>query len=368
MNPLLISSIGSFVIIALSYWFMPYATPKTVVFGVRVPPDRENDGQISDLRRSYHITILAGSVVIFLSSIVVPAYYGIYFASLVSIFVEIVFAYLVYYWTNRRLEHIKAEQGWYVDLKQAVGAMYKDEDLRRKGWETGLFMLPSLVIIAVTLYVGIVTYPSLPNPLPTHFNASGQPNGYATKSVGIAFLTVFIEIGITAMIFLIGFAISRTRQEIDVSRPLETMIQQEKFRHYTISALFLFQALINVTMMFASFSVWEIMSARYTIAFTLIPVLAGAALLVLVMMNIGQMGSRLDVKVKEGPTGVVNRNDDQYWKGGAIYYNKNDSAILVGKRFGVGWTFNFAHPVTWLVMGAIILTAIIPPLLALHVI
>jgi len=40
----------------------------------------------------------------------------------------------------------------------------------------------------------------------------------------------------------------------------------------------------------------------------------------------------------------VFRGDDRYWYGGFFYNNPDDPAILVPKRFGLGWTVNFGHP------------------------
>jgi uncharacterized membrane protein len=35
---------------------------------------------------------------------------------------------------------------------------------------------------------------------------------------------------------------------------------------------------------------------------------------------------------------------DQYWIMGSIYYNPNDPSLMVQKRIGIGFTFNFGHP------------------------
>ncbi|HET8843370.1 MAG TPA: DUF5808 domain-containing protein, partial [Ktedonobacteraceae bacterium] len=37
------------------------------------------------------------------------------------------------------------------------------------------------------------------------------------------------------------------------------------------------------------------------------------------------------------------RDDDRYWFAGFCYYNPNDPALFVPKRFGGGWTVNFGH-------------------------
>jgi uncharacterized membrane protein len=36
-------------------------------------------------------------------------------------------------------------------------------------------------------------------------------------------------------------------------------------------------------------------------------------------------------------------DDDKYWKLGLIYFNKEDPAVFVEKRFGTGWVLNLAR-------------------------
>jgi uncharacterized membrane protein len=50
----------------------------------------------------------------------------------------------------------------------------------------------------------------------------------------------------------------------------------------------------------------------------------------------------------------VNRDDDRFWKGGLIYVNRDDPAIMVGNRFGIGWTPNLGNPKARLLYGAIL--------------
>lgn len=40
--------------------------------------------------------------------------------------------------------------------------------------------------------------------------------------------------------------------------------------------------------------------------------------------------------------------------GQGFYYNKEDSNILVPKSFGIGRTFNWANPISWVVMAVLI--------------
>lgn len=49
------------------------------------------------------------------------------------------------------------------------------------------------------------------------------------------------------------------------------------------------------------------------------------------------------------------RNNLQLWKWGIIYYNPDDSTVIVPKRTGIGWTFNYAHLMAYVWTAAIFL-------------
>jgi uncharacterized membrane protein len=68
----------------------------------------------------------------------------------------------------------------------------------------------------------------------------------------------------------------------------------------------------------------------------------------------GQSGSRLRTETDEKLSDVINRDDDRYWKLGMFYVNRNDPSLFVEKRFGIGYTVNFARPGAWVFIVAVI--------------
>ena len=66
----------------------------------------------------------------------------------------------------------------------------------------------------------------------------------------------------------------------------------------------------------------------------------------------GQGGSRLNGNVHglARATGT-DRDDDRFWKGGLLYVNPGDPALVVGARFGVGWALNFGNPAAGLLLA-----------------
>lgn len=49
------------------------------------------------------------------------------------------------------------------------------------------------------------------------------------------------------------------------------------------------------------------------------------------------------------------RSPDRAWKLGLFYFNPEDPALFVEKRFGVGYTVNFARAAAWLFIGGILM-------------
>jgi uncharacterized membrane protein len=53
-------------------------------------------------------------------------------------------------------------------------------------------------------------------------------------------------------------------------------------------------------------------------------------------------------------TPAGDRTPDACWKLGIFYFNPADPAVFVAKRFGVGYTFNFASRWSWLMLAALL--------------
>ena len=53
------------------------------------------------------------------------------------------------------------------------------------------------------------------------------------------------------------------------------------------------------------------------------------------------------------------RDDDRYWYGGIFYNNPDDPDILVPKRYGIVWTFNFGNPKGRILMIVMILVPLV---------
>lgn len=59
------------------------------------------------------------------------------------------------------------------------------------------------------------------------------------------------------------------------------------------------------------------------------------------------------------------RPPEEGWKG-IFYSNPEDPALLVPKRFGIGWTVNFGNPWSWVVLALILFAVALPFILSVQ--
>ena len=85
---------------------------------------------------------------------------------------------------------------------------------------------------------------------------------------------------------------------------------------------------------------------------TLIWFFAGVIVLVLVLTYLVPLPARRE------------RLPESRWKAGIFYSNRDDPALFVPKRFGMGYTLNFGNSRSWAVLAVITLLLAAPLLLA----
>jgi uncharacterized membrane protein len=82
------------------------------------------------------------------------------------------------------------------------------------------------------------------------------------------------------------------------------------------------------------FPVWAVIGATMA---------AIILIMILIMNKMNEPGESLEPTPRE------------CWKAAVIYYNPNDAALFVEKHAGVGYTFNFGNPWSWIVLSGIVL-------------
>jgi uncharacterized membrane protein len=135
----------------------------------------------------------------------------------------------------------------------------------------------------------------------------------------------------------------------------EAALRERRFRARVVS-------LLIVAEYFSVFPVWAGLLGLPSHAMPLWQLAFPATILILIarLVLAGQGGTR---GLAGGSGAVGDRTDDRYWTGGLLYSNRADPAFLVEKRFGIGYTLNFAHPFAWALLTLIVAIPLITRLL-----
>ena len=201
---------------------------------------------------------------------------------------------------------------------------------------------------------------SIPQRFPIHWDLYGKPDGWAGKNWRSVFGSLFLGALMCLFFSLLLNGMARGVRRIHSSGPdgekesrfLRTMLLSVLALEYCLAAMFGFMALLPRLMII-------LIVGTLLISFAI----------VVVAVRCGQGGWRMrgqasaTVPADRAPAG--DRTPDECWKWGLFYYNPEDPAVWVEKRFGIGWTVNFGNARAWFVMGGILLFAVAVPVLSI---
>ena len=215
-----------------------------------------------------------------------------------------------------------------------------------------VFIIPMIVTVGLIIYT-FMKYPEMPDMIPTHWGPSGQPDAFSEKTYFSAISMPLILLVMQVMFLMMSEGMKFSGAKINPANKKTSVAQQLAFRKY--SSWFALFITITMTLLLGYFHLQtihpEIASAWVMFALPLVFLVITFVGVGIYTVKVGQSGSRL--KVGGASPNIEDKiavDDDKYWKGGLFYINKDDPSIFVEKRFGVGWTFNFGRPLSWIVL------------------
>jgi len=199
-----------------------------------------------------------------------------------------------------------------------------------------LMIGPFVILLFTALFVNS-RWDSIPATFPVHWGADGAADRWAVKGIRSVFGPLGFGAELCGWFVLSAFAAwwGARRSTLRAGIVQVTVAVQ-----YLIATLFSFLGLLPVL--------------RIPGWLVAVVAIAPCPLLIWFMMN----------KAAE-PTGAPEATSEENWKLGLFYYNPNDMALVVEKRVGFGYTFNFANRWCWALMGALVLVVATIPLLLL---
>lgn len=211
----------------------------------------------------------------------------------------------------------------------------------------GAVLLPLGMLVATAAYLH-ANWARLPERFPTHWSIDGTPNGWATRSwhgvFGPLIICAVVSVFMTGMAEMIIHASPR-------GRGTGTEAWTSRFRR------------ANLLLLVAG--VWAVSAMMCVIS--LLPLFSGAgrpswivgALPLIIIGTMLPFVVQL-VRLTRDSSSGSDGTPDRCWKLGQIYYNPDDPAMVVEKRFGLGYTVNFGHRgLVWILGVAMLVFALL---------
>ncbi|MFI6884186.1 DUF1648 domain-containing protein [Streptosporangium canum] len=362
MTMLLVADLLLVALVTAAAWAMPALARPSLPFGVRVPPGRVTDRAVTEQRRVYPRRVLGlGALAALVSPPLlmlggperVPA-----LAPAVLVPADAVAYYLAY----RAVRTAKRRGNWYAGSRQGVTA---DTTLRtdpvRVPW---LWLAPAALVLIAGAVTGITRYGGLPATLPTQRGMGVDLAHRVSTTPPAAFAPVLVQAALTALMPLLAAGLTRARPELDAARPAGSARRYRAYLKGVLRLAFATAACANLSVFLIALQIWEIL--RPSVIVTVVTYLPlGAALVAWIVfeLRVGQAGHRLPPEPGEEAedSDLVQRDDDRHWHlGGFVYANRADPALYVHQRAGgASWTMNLGHPLTWAVLAAVLVVALL---------
>ncbi|AXI08406.1 hypothetical protein CUC15_05435 [Oceanobacillus zhaokaii] len=357
--------VAVFIPVFLMMMLTPYLTRKTESFGVTIPEEIYSSKQLKAMRRSYLISTGMLSFIIllmfsFLGLTVVNDEQSLSILLTVGIALYIIVSFIIYLTFHRRMKVLKKNSNWAINKSQQVfiNTGFRNQRLTHSNY----WFLISFVISIVVIIITFQRYDLIPEQIPMQYNFAGEVTNWVDKSYRSVLSMPIMQLYLMLLFLFINTMIAKSKQQINAEKPEESMRQNIIFRRRWSLYIIVTGSLLTVMFSFIQLSFIYPINQQ---VITIVPLLFSFIMIIwaiVLSITTGQGGSR--VKSQMGKNGnVIDRDDDKYWKLGQFYYNKNDPAFMLEKRFGVGWTINHARPLAWIIILVIIGLAIGIPLL-----
>jgi uncharacterized membrane protein len=350
---IIVITIGGIAIIhALVLWFMPRLTRRDLYFAVTVVPGFRDEPESRSILRRYRIELMVASALAAVVFVVGVANFGVGFVS-AGFFIQLAALFIPFYRARLRV------------LPYAVPpTMIREAELHDHnriipgGWTVA--MGPFILLVACAGYLWI-------HPTKASTRLASHWGGEQLTRLPFHGLSIYLvsTAGILAAFTLILYGLVHWVRPVHAGGPERT--RELKFRRTVAAILVVTEYYITLQ------ASWIMLVPRRNDLTTvgLLPLAFVFAMVATILLaRLGQGGSRMPAAVETQLTSssvpVGDRTLDRYWRLGIIYFNRHDPAVLVEKRFGLGYSLNFARPIAWIIVLLVLMGPLVPILAHLY--
>ncbi|MGL4569912.1 MAG: DUF1648 domain-containing protein [Clostridium sp.] len=343
-----------------------------IVYGVRVPNKYRRDEKIKVIDREYKkrsvISVTLLTIIFSIMIFKIPKAW----VSLIYVFIIIFLQFYLYSLANKKMKKVKEETGWkkefankvYIEIKSSKKNIDDNNDYDiRKRW-----FIASFVIAIITLIFTIVKYSSLPDLVPIHFGINGEPDGFADLRTTLGKIELFmIPVMSIILVFIMYFCTAldyKKRKSARLNGGTYNQIQEKK----EISGKALNSMMGGTAFSLSIIMLWVVLLTLGIVkpnktSFDITMVLTFGMVIYVTIYTIYLMSKNKDVYKKyDSNSKEYYTDDDDKFKWGIFYYNKKDPALLIERRMGMGFDFNYGNEkavVITIILGFFIISSIV---------
>ena len=247
------------------------------------------------------------------------------------------FGLMLYY--RRKVTVLKKKEGWVAQRDEHAAVLGEGDIPKPLSLKWNWLYV---AVIASTALIGFVGYPLMPDMIPMHADFSGNVTDYEPKSFGVVGFPVFVQTFMAVCFLVCHVMILRSKQPIDPQRPVTSALAYGMFARaqtmYLLAVGVLISAAIGLLFMLSALDWISLGQVAIVIMVLVVAILVPG---VIISVVYGQSGARMIRRL------------------GIFYWNPQDPSVVLPERFGIGWTFNFARPISWLVIGSFVVLTIV---------
>lgn len=205
-------------------------------------------------------------------------------------------------------------------------------------------LLPVFALAVLAAWVGL-NWDRLPPRFPVHWGFQG-PDRWVTTNPGTVF--GFFALQAFLCLLLAGSAWGVLNLSRRVSTSGARAASERHFRRRVVQLMIVAEFFVACPAWFALFQPSGTIMNVWGAALAVIMLIFAVNLI-----HLGQGGSRDALPASAEADG--DHTPDACWKWGVFYFNPADPAILIEKRFGIGYTLNLGNRWSWGVLAVLIL-------------
>lgn len=345
----------------------PLISRQSTPFGVSLPSQYVQDDRIKQWTKKYAywmigISLFAALILLLLPFLIqddqqLEIFLAIYSSTVVFLQVGIsFFLYLRYRRNIITWKKTLPAEAFAKRSKIVVDSQYH-EKLTTISFKT--FFLSQIAIIIVPLVLAVIYFEQIPEQIPINWDINMEVNRSVTKSWTSVLAMPGLQLLMIPVLQYAYYSFIKSRQKLS---PISPQVSSEKSRLFREAwARFFFVVAILTQLLMSTLFLYSIFVQEgyfgWIIAFIIgfLVITIGSSLYL--GIHYGQAGEKLKLPNDrpEDTQPYFDNEDDAHWIAGMIYYNPDDAAIFVEKRYGLGTTLNMGRWQAWLAVAGLIL-------------